>query len=79
MSMAKSRDKERLETLLKQDKTELNDCSKAAALADFKRVAEEYFQTNGGFLLTAHEGKHGTEVTFSFRMVRAKNFTKLPS
>lgn len=67
----------RLKNLLEQDKAELNEASHAAALRDFKRVAEEYFETNGGFLLTMREGKRGKEAVFTFRFVRAKNFTTL--
>lgn len=63
--------------LLERDKTEMNEASKEAALADFKRVAEEYFETDGGFLLTSREGKKGTEVVFTFRILRVKNFLTL--
>ncbi len=69
-------DRERLARLLERDKT-MKEPSRQAALAEFKRVAEEFFETDGGFLLTAHEGKKGTEVVFTFRIVRAKNFTTL--
>ncbi len=70
-------DKGRLLRLLEQDKAEMNEASREAALADFKRVAEEYFETDGGFLLTTRAGKKGTEVVFTFRILRAKNFLTL--
>lgn len=67
----------RLKSILERDKAEITECSHAAALSDFKRVAEEYFETDGGFLLTMREGKRGKEVIFTFRVVRAKNFKTL--
>ena len=67
----------RLMRLLERDKAEMNEASREAALADFKRVAEEYFETDGGFLLTMQEGKRGKEVVFTFRVVRVKNFRTL--
>ncbi|MBR7186138.1 MAG: hypothetical protein IKD43_01420 [Clostridia bacterium] len=70
------RTKDRLKRLLEQDKEEINEASREAALADFKRVAEEYFETDGGFLFTTRQGEKGTEVVFAFRMIRAKNFTR---
>lgn len=69
-------DELRLSRLLERDKS-MTEPSRRAALAEFKRVAEEFFETDGGFLLTAREGKHGTEVLFTFRIVRTKNFTTL--
>ena len=73
----KGEERGRLMRLLERDKTEMNEVSKEAALADFKRVAEEYFETDGGFLLTSREGKKGTEVVFTFRILRVKNFLTL--
>ncbi len=73
----KGEERGRLMRLLERDKTEMNEASKEAALADFKRVAEEYFETDGGFLLTSREGKKGTEVVFTFRILRVKNFLTL--
>ena len=67
----------RLARILEQDKEEINEASRRAALNDFKRVAEEYFETDGGFLLTSREVEKGREVIFTFRIVRAKNFTSL--
>ncbi len=73
----KEGDRGRLMRLLERDKAEMNEASREAALADFKRVAEEYFETDGGFALTTHEGKKGTEVVFTFRILRVKNFLTL--
>lgn len=70
-------ERSRLERILEQDKAEITEASHAAALADFKRVAEEYFETDGGFLLTMREGKRGKEVVLTFRVVRVKNFKTL--
>ena len=56
----------------------MSEPSRKAALRDFKRVAEEYFETDGGFSLTLRRDAKGKEVLFSFRMVRAKNFTVIP-
>ena len=73
----RTNDRQRLKKLLENDKSELTEASRAAALAEFKRVANEYFETNGGFLLTTQQGRQGTEVILTFRIVRAKNFTTL--
>ena len=70
-------EKLRLKNLLEGDKAEMNEASRRAAIADFKRVAEEYFETDGGFLLTTRQGKKGTEVVVTFRIARVKNFTVL--
>lgn len=68
----------RIERLLREDKTEMNEASREAAFAAFKHVAEEYFETGGGYIFTTREGEKGTEAVFSFRIVRAKNFLKFP-
>ena len=73
----KKDDRLRLKKMLEMDKEEITEASREAALADFKRVAEEYFETNGGFLLVTQDGVRGKEVVFTFRIVRAKNFTTL--
>ncbi len=73
----KSYDLVRLERMLDSDKMLISEESRKAAIRDFRRVAEEYFETNGGFLLTTREGKRGTEVVFTFRIHRVKNFTSL--
>lgn len=73
----KEAERGRLLRLLERDKAEMNEASREAALADFKRVAEEYFETDGGFLLTTREGKKGAEAIFTFRILRVKNFLTL--
>lgn len=73
----KEPERKRLARMLEQDKAEMNDASRRAAIADFKRVAEEYFETDGGFLLTTRQGKQGREAIFTFRITRVKNFTTL--
>ena len=73
----REQDRSRLRLILERDKAEINEASRAAAIADFKRVAEEYFETDGGFKLTTRKGKAGEEAVLTFRIVRVKNFTKL--
>ncbi len=68
----------RLKRMLEGDKEELSPRMRQAAIADFKRVAEEYFETDGGFRLETEKSGRGTEVRLTFRIVRAKNFTSLP-
>lgn len=72
-----STDYDRLKRMIDHDKETLNEPTRAAAIADFKRVAEEYFQTDGGFLLTARETPKGAEAVFTFRFTRVKNFKTL--
>ncbi len=71
-------EKLRLMRILERDKAEINEASRRAALADFKRVANEYFETDGGFLLTMREEGETRELVFTCRIVRVKNFTVLP-
>ncbi len=71
-------DRARLMKLLERDKAEINEASRRAALEDFKRVANEYFETDGGYLLTMREDKETRELVFTCRIVRVKNFTVLP-
>ncbi len=73
----KNGDKAKFLQLLERDKAEINEPSRAAALAEFKRVAEEYFEVDGAYEFRITEEKGGTRVTFSFRAVRVKNFTPL--
>ncbi len=70
-------EKNRLAELLAEDKAVMNEASRAAALADFKRVAEEYFETDGGFVLTTRKNGSRTEVVLTFPVSRVKNFTPL--
>ena len=67
----------RLKRMLEGDKEELSPRMRQAAIADFKRVAEEYFETDGGYELAVREGKRGMEVVFVCRIVRVKNFRTL--
>lgn len=63
--------------MLDADKEALNEASRRAATADFTRVAEEYFETDGPVTLRTEAVKSGTEVTVRFRAHRVKNFTTL--
>lgn len=67
----------RLEQMLNRDKEEMNEATRKAALADFERVAGEYFDHDGGAKLTVKLVKGGYEVNFSFRAARIKNFSVL--
>lgn len=67
----------RLDRMLEADKEEMNAESRRAALADFTRVAREYFETDGELSMHLDRVKNGTAVTLSFRAVRVKNFTAL--
>lgn len=67
----------RLEQMLDRDKEEMNEASKKAALADFERVAGEYFDVDGGARLTVKRVKGTYEVSLVFRAVRVKNFSVL--
>lgn len=71
-------EKQRLEALLHRDKAIISDACEAAAVRDFARVAEEYFQLDGELTFALREEKNGAVVTVSFRVVRVKNFTTLP-
>ncbi len=73
----RSREYKRLEALLLRDKAEMDPAVRAAAIADFKRVAEEYFETDGKVRLDLREGKGGEEGVVTFRVLRVKNFTPL--
>ncbi len=68
--------KNRLKKMLNEEREELTDATRAAALADLTHVAQEYFEAENPSL-QVKKGKNGSEVLFSFRAVRAKNFTTL--
>lgn len=70
-------EKQRIARLLEQDKEEMNDETRAAATRDMRRVAQEYFELDGGVTLTVGRDKTGFSVAFSFRASRVKNFTAL--
>ena len=67
----------RLEQMLSRDKEEMNEASKKSALADFVRVAGEYFDVDGTPSFQVKRAKNGYEVTLSFRAARVKNFSVL--
>ena len=67
----------RLEQMLNRDKEEMNEASRKSALADFLRVAGEYFDVDGSPLLHVKRVKGRYEVTLSFRAARIKNFSVL--
>ena len=69
--------RQRLVTMLEQDKEEINDATKAAAVRDFSHVAAEYFETDGEASFQVKRTKGGYEVTFGFKAVRVKNFSTL--
>lgn len=73
----RGKDFERVHSMLAADKEEMNGASKAAALADFRRVAEEYFETDGELKLEIVREKRGAEVTLRIPVRRVKNFTRL--
>lgn len=67
----------RLEQMLDRDKEEMNEASQNAALADFERVAGEYFDLDGRAILNVKYVKGRYEVNLSFRACRVKNFSVL--
>lgn len=68
--------KNRLNRMINEEREELNEATRAAAVADFTRIAQEYFEA-GAVSMQLKKGKNGTDVTVSFRAARAKNFTSL--
>lgn len=69
--------KQRIDRILNADKEEMNQETRAAALADFLRVAQEYFETDGIPAFQVHKTKNGLDVSLNFHAVRVKNFTLL--
>ncbi|MCI8344064.1 MAG: hypothetical protein HFE25_06440 [Clostridia bacterium] len=67
----------RLNAILEADKEEMNEESKRAALRDFQRIAQEYFDLDGELSLKTERVKQGMQVSLTFRAVRIKNFTAL--
>lgn len=67
--------KERLKNILHADKEEMNEVTREACIADLKRVAMEYFETEGELTMEMRRGRSSTEVTVTFRALRVKNFT----
>ena len=69
--------KSRLEQLLAQDKEDMNEASRSEALAEFVRVASEYFDIVGSPALTVKRIKGSYEVNLAFHAARVKNFSVL--
>ena len=67
----------RLNAILEADKEEMNEESKRAALRDFQRIAQEYFDLDGELSLKTERVKQGMQVSLTFRAVRIKNFNAL--
>ena len=68
--------KQRLDKILIEDREELNEPTRCAALAEFSRGAREYFETDA-VDMNLKRGKYGTDVNVTFRATRVKNFTVL--
>lgn len=62
--------------MLGEDREEMNEATRAAAIADFTHVAQEYFETDG-VTLSSKRGKKGTEVSVTFRASGVKNFMSI--
>ena len=73
----KREERSRLLRLLEQDKEEMNEESRLAAIGDFTRVAMEYFELMGDVGLTLSRSRDGFSVNLDFRARRVKNFTSL--
>lgn len=69
--------KSRLNQMLNADKEDMNEATRQAAIADFTRVAKEYFETEGELSFQTKKNKNNVEITVAFRAVRVKNFTVL--
>lgn len=74
--MKRETTKQRLDKILSEDREEMNEPTRCAALAEFSRVAQEYFETENVDMNLKH-GKYGTDVSVTFRASRVKNFTVL--
>lgn len=74
--MKKETTKIRLKQMLSDDREEMNDATKAAALADFTHIAKEYFETDN-VAMNVKKGKSSTDVSVTFKATRVKNFTPL--
>ena len=67
--------KERLMGILHADKEEMNEVTREACIAEFSRVAGEYFETEGDVAMEIKRGRSSSEVSVTFRANRVKNFT----
>ena len=72
--MKRETTKQRLDKILNEDREEMNEATRNAALFEFSRVAKEYFETEKVDMNMKH-GKYGTDVSVTFRASRVKNFT----
>lgn len=68
--------RQRLDKIISEDREDINEATRAAAVADFERIAKEYFDTDG-VTMTLKRLKNGTDVNIAFRASRVKNFTVL--
>lgn len=75
--MKRETTKYRISRILDADKEDMNEATRAAAVADFERIAREYFETEGDVVFTVKKEKTGISVAVQFRAVRIKNFTTL--
>lgn len=69
--------KHRLARMLAEDKEEMNLETEEAAIRDFQRVADEYFETESKARMSIKKEGGVISVTLVFRAVRVKNFTRL--
>lgn len=74
--MKREATKLRLKKMLDDDKEEINEATRAAALADFTHIAKEYFDTDH-VNFNIKKGKSNIDVTLSFKASRVKNFATL--
>ena len=74
--MKRENTRQRLDKILTEDREEMNEPTRIAALADFSRVAREYFETDN-VDMNMKRCKTGTDVILTFRATRVKNFTTL--
>ena len=63
--------------MLAEDKEEMNLETEEAAIRDFQRVADEYFETESKARMSIKKEGGVISVTLTFRAVRVKNFTRL--
>jgi len=73
----KQNDGKRLGKILTEDKEELREDCRQAAIADFEHVAKEYFELQGKLGLDCVSSSKGMIVTVRFHALRAKNFISL--
>ncbi len=69
--------KERLASMLAENRDDMNAATKEAAYKEFSRVAKEYFETDGELGFQIARAGSGYKITVNFRALRVKNFTTL--